>query len=92
MLYLGAEGVDFRVGDDNFLQKLNPSDVINKQYTVSSHSGWISSYLLPDESNNLIPDGRAIVFDDSFEHEVIHTGKRDRYVVLIVLKHPDVVY
>jgi hypothetical protein len=33
-------------------------------------------------------DGYAIVFDDSFEHEVIHDGNDDRYVILMVLKHP----
>jgi hypothetical protein len=37
-------------------------------------------------------DGLAIVFDDSFEHEVVHRGDQDRYVVLLVLKHPDVHY
>ena len=33
-------------------------------------------------------DGHAIVFDDSFEHEVKHRGEQERFVVLIVLKHP----
>lgn len=28
-------------------------------------------------------DGNAIVFDDSFEHEVIHDGSDDRYVILM---------
>ena len=37
-------------------------------------------------------DGNAIVFDDSFEHEVKHRGEEDRYVLLIVLRHPDVHY
>ena len=43
-------------------------------------SDWVKSY-----GNG---DGNAIVFDDSFEHEVKHTGERDRYVLLIVLRHP----
>lgn len=34
-------------------------------------------------------DGRAIVFDDSFEHEVIHQGPSTRYVLYAVLYHPD---
>jgi hypothetical protein len=35
-------------------------------------------------------DGRAIVFDDSFEHSVDHRGKEVRYVLYAVLKHPNV--
>ena len=35
-------------------------------------------------------DGNAIVFDDSFEHSVYHGGKKDRFVVLAVLAHPEV--
>lgn len=34
-------------------------------------------------------DGNGIVFDDSFEHEVRHSGTHDRFVVLAVLKHPE---
>jgi hypothetical protein len=34
-------------------------------------------------------DGHAIVFDDSFEHSVHHGGNRDRFVVLAVLRHPE---
>jgi len=34
-------------------------------------------------------DGSPIVFDDSFEHHVYHEGSNDRYVVLAVLAHPD---
>ena len=29
-----------------------------------------------------------MVFDDSFEHEVIHGGSRTRYVLFAVLHHP----
>ena len=32
--------------------------------------------------------GRTMVFDDSFEHEVIHGGSRTRYVLFAVLHHP----
>jgi len=35
-------------------------------------------------------DGRAIVFDDSFEHSVRHGGSRVRYVLYAVLRHPSV--
>lgn len=74
----------------------------NDKYKNSNHSGWISSYRLVEElegeeeepgaSREDEYDGRAIVFDDSFEHEVHHQGTRDRYVLLVVLKHPDVRY
>jgi aspartyl/asparaginyl beta-hydroxylase (cupin superfamily) len=43
--------------------------------------GWVMSYGRGD--------GNAIVFDDSYEHEVQHRGNKDRYIVLIVLRHPD---
>ena len=33
-------------------------------------------------------EGRAFVFDDSFEHEVVHEGSADRYVLYAVLHHP----
>lgn len=44
--------------------------------------GWVYSYGGGD--------GSAIVFDDSFEHEVYHRGSADRFVVLVVLQHPSV--
>ena len=34
-------------------------------------------------------EGQAMVFDDSFEHEVVHGGLRDRYVLFAVLHHPE---
>lgn len=34
-------------------------------------------------------EGRAIIFDDSFEHEVMHTGKDIRVVVICDIWHPD---
>jgi len=34
-------------------------------------------------------EGRTIVFDDSFEHEVWHRGARARYVLLFQVWHPD---
>lgn len=35
-------------------------------------------------------DGRALVFDDSWEHHVQHRGAEERFVLYAVLKHPDV--
>ena len=35
------------------------------------------------------PEGRCIVFDDSFEHEVWHRGTSPRYNVFIQFWHPD---
>lgn len=35
-------------------------------------------------------DGKAIVFDDSFEHSVQHRGAQVRYVLYAVLRHPNV--
>ena len=35
-------------------------------------------------------DGKAIVFDDSFEHSVHHRGEKVRYVLYAVLRHPNV--
>jgi hypothetical protein len=34
-------------------------------------------------------EGKALVFDDSFEHEVWHDGDRERIVLLFDLWHPD---
>jgi hypothetical protein len=68
----GAEGVNFRVGDDG--DSLDPS-------LFGPRGGWVNSY------NG--GDGSSIVFDDSFEHEVKHNGKADRFILLVVLKHPD---
>ena len=41
---------------------------------------WVKSY-----GNG---DGGTIIFDDSYEHEVKHHGKNDRFVALVVLNHP----
>jgi hypothetical protein len=32
---------------------------------------------------------QAMVFDDSFEHEVWHRGAKDRYVLYLTVHHPD---
>lgn len=37
-------------------------------------------------------NGHPIVFDDSYEHHVYHEGSQDRFVVLAVLGHPDLMH
>jgi len=44
-----------------------------------------------DEWRGYDGDGNAIVFDDSYEHEVYHGGENDRFVLLVVLAHPETV-
>lgn len=34
-------------------------------------------------------EGECLVFDDSWEHEVVHGGDADRVVLLINFWHPD---
>ncbi len=34
-------------------------------------------------------DGKVLIFDDSFEHEVRHDGNRTRFVLLFDIWHPD---
>ena len=34
-------------------------------------------------------EGECLVFDDSFEHEVMHRGEADRVVLLINFWHPE---
>ena len=59
-------------------------------------SGFSSSTSSSSGSSSSRSDSRSsggvIVFDDSFEHEVAHTGPSDRFVLLVVLNHPDVLY
>lgn len=74
----GADGVRFRVGDDS--NDPHRRDFTNLEIN-GPQGGWVESYGGGD--------GNAIVFDDSFEHEVKHDGKKDRFILLIVLKHPD---
>eukprot|EP01038_Epipyxis_sp_PR26KG_P011072 gene11072-14865_t len=90
----GAKGVDFRVGDDfgNELfdvNQANDGDYVNNYYHPTGHSGWIHSYHYNNDNNNNGDGSHPIIFDDSFEHEVIHKGEADRYIMLIVLNHPD---
>ena len=48
------------------------------------------TFTVGDEPRSYGGDGHAIVFDDSFEHHVLHDGAEDRYVLFAILKHPDV--
>jgi aspartyl/asparaginyl beta-hydroxylase len=34
-------------------------------------------------------EGRCLIFDDSFEHEVWHEGTQDRIVLIVDMPHPD---
>lgn len=34
-------------------------------------------------------EGECLLFDDSFDHEVVHQGDRERVVLLIDYWHPD---
>ena len=82
----GADGVAFRVGDNStVLQARNAVGVDGDLAPGASEEamggGWVRSYGRGD--------GHAIVFDDSFEHEVIHEGSAERFIVLVVLAHPD---
>ena len=47
-------------------------------------------FIVGGEARGYGGDGHAIVFDDSFEHQVNHRGPEDRYVFFAILKHPDV--
>jgi hypothetical protein len=35
-------------------------------------------------------EGKWLLFDDAFEHEVIHSGSEPRYVLAVAMLHPDV--
>ncbi len=71
---------------EDITKQLNFANQINANYKPATTTGWLEDYGKNGE------DGSIIVFDDSFEHEVVHAGMEDRYILLIVLKHPDVLY
>ena len=50
--------------------------------------GWKNVTFRVDEEWRPYNKGKAMVFDDSFEHEVVHNGKADRVVLYAVLHHP----
>jgi hypothetical protein len=69
----GSAGVRFRVG--------------NEWRTYAEGSATSSSN--NNSSSSSKGDGSALVFDDSFEHEVFHNGSNDRYVLYAAMHHPD---
>jgi hypothetical protein len=56
-------------------------------FALRGHEGV--RFRVGDEWRGYGADGNAIVFDDSYEHEVYHGGNKDRYILLVVLAHPD---
>ena len=49
-------------------------------------------FRVANETRTYNPD-RVLIFDDSFEHEVKHTGSEgDRYVLYMTVHHPDLNY
>jgi hypothetical protein len=83
----GANGVAFRAGDNSTVLQAWSVGADGAATTAASTEepqpvgGWVLNYGRGD--------GHAIVFDDSFEHEVSHEGTAERFVVLVVLAHPD---
>ena len=45
-------------------------------------------FRVANETRQYDPE-QAMVFDDSFEHEVWHRGDKDRYVLYLTVHHPD---
>ena len=44
---------------------------------------------MQNQRNLTWTEGQMLVFDDSFEHEVIHESKGQRTVLIIDFHHPD---
>jgi TPR repeat protein len=51
--------------------------------------GWQGVRFRVGDEWRAYAEGRAMVFDDSFEHEVVHSGEQPRFVLYAVLHHPD---
>ena len=51
--------------------------------------GWEGVRFRVGDEWRAYAEGRAMVFDDSFEHEVVHSGEQPRFVLYAVLHHPD---
>ena len=47
------------------------------------------TFTVGDEPRSYGGDGHAIVFDDSFEHDVIHEGADPRIVLVLDAWHPE---
>ena len=50
--------------------------------------GWDGVSFRVDDEWRHYAEGKAMVFDDSFEHEVVHRGLESRFVLYAVLHHP----
>jgi len=51
--------------------------------------GWRGVRIRVANESRRYTEGRAMVFDDSFEHEVVHDGDEPRFVLYAVLHHPE---
>jgi len=60
---------------------------LTMQFALRGSAGVV--FTVGGEARGYGGDGQALVFDDSFEHHVHHGGAADRYVLYVVLKHPD---
>ena len=60
---------------------------LTMQFALRGSAGVV--FTVGGEPRGYGGDGRALVFDDSFEHHVYHGGDADRYVLYAVLRHPD---
>ena len=84
----GSRGVRFRVGHEwRSYDQGGAQDA--PTHGNSSYSSSPSSSSSSLASGGGSGDGQALVFDDSFEHEVFHGGDEDRYVLYAALYHPD---
>lgn len=80
------------------LSALNPGKIIPPHYGVRNgvirvHFGVIGCnqkcYLRVGNQIVQWEDGKALIFDDSFEHQVCHNGDRTRIVLWFDVQHPD---
>lgn len=78
VLLQGGDGAYFRVGGESLSDY--SADVLG--LSNDQQRFWLANY---DGEG----PGKVIVFDDSFEHEVVHRGSQDRYILLVLLRHPD---
>jgi len=99
----GSQGVRFRVGEEwrSYDQgsggRAPPAQSKGKEESRNGggggggNSSTCSSSAGEEEGGGEIGgrgDGKALVFDDSFEHEVVHGGSEDRFVLYVALHHP----
>lgn len=59
---------------------------------IRSHLGLVvpgGTSLRVSNTTGTWEEGKVIIFDDSFEHEVWHTGSSYRLVLIVDLWHPE---